>query len=95
MLLVLLICFMAASSGVLLSSKRKNLQLVDLYVCAEGLLLAEMRAKAAVNRKDLLTVSYCTCEGVNDDMMKQARGGECRPNVDMVYSCVCVGKTQY
>ena len=83
------------STGVLYSSKMNQYQLVDLYVCESEIVLAEMLAKASINRKVLITVSYCTCEGVDPSMKTQVKYGTCEPPKDMVYDCTCIGKTHY
>ena len=38
-------------------------QIVDIYICEEGAVLAELSAKAIVSRKELYRASYCDCEG--------------------------------
>jgi len=86
---------LVVSTGVLYSSKMSQYQLVDLYVCESELVLAEMLAKVSVNRNTLTTVSYCTCEGVDQSLKKLVKFGKCEPPKDMVYDCTCIGKTHY
>ncbi|HOO72146.1 MAG TPA: hypothetical protein PK926_10325 [Spirochaetota bacterium] len=73
----------------------KAYQIVDLYVCEEGIVLAEMLAKSSVSRKELYVVSYCTCEGVNSDMKSQVKVSSCEAPKNMVYSCICIGRSSY
>jgi hypothetical protein len=74
---------------------RKNIQVVDLYVCDAGIIAAELHAKASVSRKELYVVSHCTCEGVNSDMKKAVKTSSCEAPRNNVYSCICVGKSTY
>jgi hypothetical protein len=83
------------STGVLYSSKMSQYQLVEIYVCEQEIVLAEMLAKRSINRQVLTTVSYCTCEGVDPSLKKQVKNSKCEPPKDMVYDCTCVGKTHY
>ena len=83
------------SSGVLYSSKLSSYQVVDVFICEEGVVLAEMTAKTLLNRRELTTVSYCTCEGVDQSFKTGVTKTKCDPPKDMVYSCVCIGKTRY
>ena len=41
------------SSGVLYSSKLSSYQVVDVFICEEGIVLAEMKAKTVINRREL------------------------------------------
>ena len=83
------------STGVLYSSKMRQYQLVEIYVCEQDIVLAEMLAKSSINRQVLITVSYCTCEGVDPILKTQVKKGTCEPPKDLVYDCTCVGKTHY
>jgi hypothetical protein len=83
------------SSGVLYSSKLSSYQVIDVYVCEEGVVLAEMTAKTLLNRRELTTVSYCTCEGVDQSFKTGVTKTSCNPPKDMVYSCTCIGRTHY
>lgn len=83
------------SSGVLYSSKLSSYQVVDVFICEEGIVLAEMTAKMLLNRRELTTVSYCTCEGVDQSFKTGVTKTKCEPPKDMVYSCICIGKTHY
>ncbi|HOW83747.1 MAG TPA: hypothetical protein PK573_14390 [Spirochaetota bacterium] len=89
--LVLLI----ASLTIDASGAGKAYQVVDFYICEESLTLAEMLAKSAVSRQELYVVSYCTCEGVNNDMRPAVKKNSCIAPKDMVYSCICIGKSSY
>ncbi|OHD66408.1 MAG: hypothetical protein A2176_06660 [Spirochaetes bacterium RBG_13_51_14] len=84
-----------AFSGVLYSSKWNLYQIVDIYVCEEGIVLAELLAKARLNRHQLTVVSYCTCEGVDPSLKTEVKNATCEPPKDMVYSCTCIGKSHY
>lgn len=83
------------SSGMLYSSKLSSYQVVDVFICEEGIVLAEMTAKTLVNRRELTAVSYCTCEGVDQSFKTGVTKTPCKPPKDLVYSCMCIGKTHY
>ncbi|HOD16097.1 MAG TPA: hypothetical protein PLA65_15600 [Spirochaetota bacterium] len=83
------------SSGMLYSSKLSSYQVADVFICEEGIVLAEMTAKTLLSRRELTTVSYCTCEGVDQSFKTGVTKNKCEPPKDMVYSCTCVGKTHY
>jgi hypothetical protein len=83
------------SSGVLYSSKLSSYQVVDVFVCEEGPVLAEMIAKTVINRRELTTVSYCTCEGVDQSFKTGVTKTPCDPPKNQVYSCTCIGRTSY
>lgn len=87
--------FLFCMSGLLYSSNKSGYQVIDLYICERSITLAELFAKASVNRKDLYITSYCTCEGVNNDLKSEVKIGNCDPPRDMVYSCICIGKSTY
>ncbi len=76
---------------------KNNAQIVDIYVCSQGLLSAELEAKAKVSRKEIYVVGYCQCQGVDNDLVKEVRNykNECDLSKHMVYSCMCVGKSNY
>ena len=78
-------------SGTLYSSH----QIVEIYVCGEFQEMAELQAKATVNRKELYRVSYCNCQGVTSDMKSEVKDGSCKNEKSRVYSCICVGKDSY
>ena len=82
-------------TGLVYGSSVRDYQVVDIYVCEEGIVLAELLAKSSVSRKDLYVVSYCTCEGVNNDMKSEVKNMSCEAPKDMVYSCICVGTSSY
>jgi len=86
------VCMMAA---VLYASSRSDYQVVEVYVCEEGQVLAEMLAKTSISRQELTVVSYCTCEGVDQGLKKEVKKMKCDPPKDMVYACTCVGRTGY
>ncbi len=84
-----------AVSGVLHSSKMSLYQVVEVYICEQELIMAEMIAKTSISRQELTTVSYCTCDGVDPSMKVFVKKNKCEPPKDMVYACTCIGKTQY
>lgn len=83
------------SSGALYSSRMGAYQVVEVYICEQELILAEMLAKTKVNRQELTVVSYCTCEGVDSSMKPLVKKTPCDPPKDMVYACTCIGRTHY
>ena len=85
----------AVSMGVLFSAGRGMYQMVEVFVCEEDVTNAEMLAKTTVSRKELTTVSYCTCEGVDPSLIGDAKKGNCKPPRDQIYSCSCIGKTHF
>jgi len=93
--LIVAVIFLFISSGLLYSSRRTSYQLVDVYVCENTIETAELAAKVKVSRKQLLTVSYCTCEGISEGSGTGDASMKCDPPKDAVYSCTCIGKNQY
>ena len=78
-------------SGILYS----KYHLVDVVICEKSLVMAEVGAMARVSRKELYTVGYCECEGVDPSMKAEVQGMDCSsPNME-AYACVCVGKAHY
>jgi hypothetical protein len=69
--------------------------IVDVFVCGEGIVMAEIIAKAAVNRKEIYSVSYCDCEGIDKSQKIEVKGMSCDPPADNVYACSCVGREKY
>lgn len=90
--LVLILC---SCLGITYSAGRGQSQLVDIYVCEEGIMQAELTAKVKVSRKELCSVSYCKCEGTDPSLVSEVRGMSCKPPEDNIYSCVCVGRAGY
>jgi hypothetical protein len=86
---------LVAASGVLYSSKMSSYQTVEVYICEGELILAELKAKSVLTRQELVTVSYCTCEGVDPSMKSEVKKTRCDPPKDLVYSCTCIGRTHY
>ena len=84
-----------AFSGVLYSSLRGSFQVVDVYVCEESITMAEMLARAAVSRKELYVVSYCSCQGVDSSLKDKVTKTTCDAERNMVYACMCIGRSQY
>ncbi len=84
-----------ALSGALYSSRMSDYQVAEVFVCAEGVVIAEMKAKTALNRQVLTSVSYCSCEGVDPSFKTEVKKDVCEPPGDMVYSCNCIGRTGY
>lgn len=83
------------ATSALYSLKKSDFQVIEVFVCEEGVILAEMIAKTSVNREELLVVSYCSCEGIDPSFKTSVKKTPCNPPKDMVYSCTCVGKTHY
>ena len=94
MVLVIFVIF-CAGSGVVYSSKIGEYQVVEVYICEQEVILAEMIAKTSISRQELTTVSYCTCDGVDPSMKVFVKKNKCEPPKDMVYACTCIGKTHY
>lgn len=82
-------------AGALTALYSSSVQIVDVFVCEQGLKIAETTAKARVSRRELYTVSYCTCQGVDKSLQSEVKDMECKPPRNYVYSCVCVGKNYY
>ena len=98
LLVSMIVVLVVMSSGVLYSSKLSSYHVVDIYVCEEGVVLAEMIAQTEVNRRELTTVSFCTCEGVDPSFITGVKKTErvtCIPPKNQVYSCICIGKAGY
>jgi len=72
-----------------------EIQIVDIYVCDVNSELANMTAKALVSRQELLSVSYCKCEGVDSSLKVNVTKMKCKPHQNRIYSCSCVGRTDY
>lgn len=82
-------------------------QIVDVYICDSGLVMAEISAKSIVSRKELYRASYCSCEGVDPSMKNlvkkgtwkhggfEMQYGSCEAPKNRVFHCVCVGKNHY
>lgn len=82
-------------SGALYSSRISDYHVADIYVCSQGIILAELQAKTALNRQELTSVSYCACEGIDPSFKTEVKKGSCEPPNDLVYSCSCIGRTGY
>ncbi|MBP7735411.1 MAG: hypothetical protein KA369_05495 [Spirochaetes bacterium] len=82
-------------TGVLHSTKMGLYQVVEVYICEQEVILAEMVAKTSISRKELTTVSYCTCDGVDPSMKVYVKKNKCEAPRDLVYACICIGKTHY
>ncbi len=95
MIITAVCIIVAASLGALLSAGRGGYQVVEIYLCEEDLTNAELYAKTVVSRKELSTVSYCTCEGVDPSLLGGEKKESCKPPRDMAYSCSCIGKTHF
>lgn len=78
-------------SGVLYS----EYHMINVYVCDQGQDNANLSAMVRVSRKELTSVSYCECEGVDPSMKSEVTEMSCEPPRSQVYSCVCVGRTKY
>jgi len=87
--------FLAGTWGVLYGLRGSSYQMVGVYVCEEGILMAEIAAKVKVSRKQLLTVSYCTCEGVSMAEEINMADKKCDPQKNSIYSCSCIGRNNY
>ena len=84
-----------AVAGVLHSTNRGLYQVVEVYICEQEVASAEIVAKTSISRQELTTVSYCTCDGVDPSMKVFVKKNKCEPPRDMVYACICIGKTHY
>jgi hypothetical protein len=84
-----------AVTGVVHSTNMGLYQVVEVYICEQELIMAEMIAKTSITRQELTTVSYCTCDGVDPSMKVFVKKNKCEPPKDMVYACICIGKTHY
>ena len=93
--LVLTALSLVVITGALYSSRISDYQIAEVYVCAGGMILAELQAKSALNRQELTSVSYCSCEGMDPSFKSEVKKGSCEPPNDMVYSCNCIGRTGY
>jgi hypothetical protein len=82
-------------SCIVYGAKRSLYQIAYTYVCEDDAAMAELTAKVKVNRKELLTVSYCTCEGVSQGKRDSVANMKCEPPKDTVFSCSCIGKNNY
>ncbi len=87
--------FMLLMTAVLYGAAKAQYQIVDVYICEQSPMMAEMTAKVTVSRKDLYTVSYCTCLGLNPGMKSEVTRVPCEPPKDRVYTCTCIGKNHY
>ncbi|HOT45034.1 MAG TPA: hypothetical protein PLM53_13015 [Spirochaetota bacterium] len=95
-LITLITIFVIISvAGVLHSTNIGFYQVVEVFICEQELVLAEMIAKTSISRQELTTVSYCTCDGVDPSMKVYVKKNKCEPPKDMVYACTCIGKTHY
>jgi len=94
-ILLATIVMLFAVTGVLHSTKMGQYQVVEVYICEQEVIMAEMIAKTSITRKELTTVSYCTCDGVDPSMKVYVKKNKCDPPRDMVYACICIGKTHY
>ena len=83
------------SAGILHGFRKSSYQFVDIYVCESDVPLAELTAKVKVSRKELLVVSFCTCEGVAHGVRSSLANMKCAPPEDTVYSCYCIGRNHY
>ncbi len=83
---------MALLFGVVVYSSH---QIVEVYVCGEFADIAELQAKASVNRNELYRVSYCKCDGVHSDMKSEVKDKSCVSEDSRVYSCICIGTDRY
>jgi len=82
-------------TGALYSSRISDYQVADVYVCSQGIILAELQAKTLLNRQELTSVSYCSCEGIDPSFKTEVKKGSCEPPNNLVYSCSCIGRTSY
>jgi hypothetical protein len=82
-------------TGVVHSTNMGLYQVVEVYICEQEVIMAEMIAKTSITRQELTTVSYCTCDGVDPSMKVFVKKNKCEPPKDMVYACICIGKTHY
>jgi|GEM_PF-1652152 len=82
-------------------------QIVDIFICDSGMVMAEISAKSIVSRKELYRASYCTCEGVDSSLKNLVQKGTwknqgyefqygmCEAPRNRVFRCVCVGQNTY
>ena len=71
-------------------------QVVEIYVCEEEHMLAELKAKVSVSRKELTRVSYCSCQGVHQSLKTEVKDKTtCEPPGNLIYACVCIGTPGY
>ncbi|MCU0848787.1 MAG: hypothetical protein MUD12_12960 [Spirochaetes bacterium] len=94
-ILVLATALVVCMTGMLYSAKISLYQAVDLFICEESQTLAEMLAKTKISRMELYTVSYCSCNGVDPGFKKAVTKTSCEKPKDMVYSCICIGRSSY
>jgi hypothetical protein len=94
-ILLAIVVVLFGVTGVLHSAKMGEYQVVEVYICDQEVLTAEATAKMSITRKELTTVSYCTCDGVDPSMKVYVKKNKCEPPRDMVYACICIGKTHY
>ncbi len=87
--------FLAGSWGVLYGLRGNLYQMVEVYLCEDGIVMAEIAAKVKVSRKQLLTVSYCTCEGLSMGEEIGMTEMKCDPQKNSIYSCSCIGRNHY
>jgi hypothetical protein len=93
---ILLAVLLLFSSSIAFALYRANFyQVVEIYVCDSNSIVAETTAKTAISRKELYSVSYCTCEGMDKEMKSEVTKTPCDPPRDFVFSCICVGKSRY
>lgn len=83
------------ASGFMLFLNGANYQFAEIYVCDDEQVMAELAAKAAISRKELYIVSYCSCQGVDKSLKTLVKKSTCNPPKDSVYICRCVGKANY
>ncbi len=95
LILLVTIVLLFVVTSVLHSTNRGLYQVVEVYICEQEVILAEMIAKTSISRQELTTVSYCTCDGVDPSMKVFVKKNKCEPPKDMVYACICIGKTHY
>lgn len=93
-LLIISVFLVVSLLSVVLYSKTR-MQLVNVYICESTLIMAELSAKVAVNRKELISVSYCKCEGIHPSMKSEVKNMNCEAPKNNVYLCVCSGKYGY
>jgi hypothetical protein len=83
------------SSGIVFFLYSANFQHAEIYVCDSEQFTAELSAKAAISRKELYIVSYCTCQGVDKSLKTLAKKDSCTTDRNNVYICRCIGKANY
>ncbi len=87
--------FFLLTAGILYGASKAQYQMVDVYICGSSPMMAELIAKTTVSRKDLYTVSYCTCTGLTPEMKSEVTRTPCEFPKDNVYTCSCIGKNHY